>query len=340
MDARLGAHVGALGGLALLALVATAPSAHAARTGRLPHDVVPVRESVLLELDPSERDYRGRVSIEIDVAAPTDSFQLNVRGQAIEQVTLRAATGLRRVAFRPAARERLTLQPVLQLPAGRYTLDIHFTQSFNERAAGLYRMETGGESYCFTQFESIDAREAFPCWDEPEFKIPWQLTLIVPASHVAIANTPVESESVEPDGRRRVVFRESPPLPSYLVAIATGPLETVPIPGLSVPGRIVTVKGQRTRTAEAVRQTPKLLASLERYFGRPYPYEKLDLLAVPEFWAGAMENAGAITFADRVLLLDGTGSPPQRRSLAGTLAHELSHMWFGDLVTMEWWDDL
>ena len=132
-----------------------------------------------------------------------------------------------------------------------------------------------------------------------------------------------------------------PPMPSYIVTIAVGPFEYVPIPGLSVPGRIITPKGQTAMAAEAVRLAPPLLSRLEEYFGIPYPYAKLDQIAVPEYVYGAMENAGLITYTDRLLLMD----PEQpsfsaRRRLANVMAHEMAHMWFGDLVTMQWWDDL
>src|SRR5439155_17675029 len=189
-------------------------------------------------------------------------------------------------------------------------------------------------------FEATEARCAFPCWDEPEFKIPFQVTLVVPEAHLAIGNTPVETDTVA-DGQRTVVFERTPPLPAYLLAIATGPLETVPIEGMRVPGRIVTIKGASGVAREAARVTPPLVAALEKYFGLPYPYRKLDLLAVPEFWPGAMENAGAIAFADRILLIDPrAASAGQKRTLVAVDAHELAHMWFGDLVTMKWWDDL
>src|SRR5437879_1269462 len=187
---------------------------------------------------------------------------------------------------------------------------------------------------------AVDARQAFPCWDEPEFKIPWTLTLTVPKDQLVIANTPETSRS-EKAGMAEVSFKTSPPMPAYLVAFAVGPFEATPITGLSVPGRVITVKGQKDLTGEAVRMTPPILAALERYFGRPYPYEKLDLLSVPEYNFGAMENPGAITFAERLLLLDPKStSDAQRRLLAAVTAHEISHMWFGDLVTMKWWDDL
>ncbi|HYQ96594.1 MAG TPA: M1 family metallopeptidase, partial [Candidatus Eisenbacteria bacterium] len=195
-------------------------------------------------------------------------------------------------------------------------------------------------SYCFTQFEADDARKSFPCWDEPSFKIPYQLTLTIPRAHRAVANTPI-ARTVPGKTTKIVVFRKTKPLPSYLLAIATGPLEFVPITGMSVPGNVVTARGSAALAATAARMAPPILSALERYFGRPYPYEKLDVIAVPEFWPGAMENAGAVTFRDDVLLVEPkTVSVSQLSTLSVFMAHEFAHMWFGDLVTMEWWDDL
>ena len=150
----------------------------------------------------------------------------------------------------------------------------------------------------------------------------------------------MESETTQ-DGFKTVVFHQTRPLPTYLLAIAAGPLESVPITGLSVPGRVYTIKGQSRMAATAVETTPPILAALEKFFGRSYPYAKLDLIAVPEFWPGAMENAGAVTYRDRFLLIDPeTASVGEKAFLVYVTAHELSHMWFGDLVTMAWWDDL
>ena len=192
----------------------------------------------------------------------------------------------------------------------------------------------------FTQFEDIDAREAFPCWDEPEFKIPWQLTLHVPKDLVAVSNTPIEHHE-RTDGWQTVKFSESPPMPSYLVALAVGPMDYVPIEGMSVPGGIYTPKGQSHLTALAIDATPGILRRLEEYFDEPYPYKKLDFIAIPEYWFGAMENPGAVTFLDNLLLLDSdSAGVGDRSTLVRVIAHELAHMWFGDLVTMRWWDDL
>jgi alanyl aminopeptidase len=154
------------------------------------------------------------------------------------------------------------------------------------------------------------------------------------------SNVPSAQESRTGD-LKTVAFGRTPPMPSYLVAFAVGPLEFVPVPGLPVPGRIVTPRGQSTLAVDAARLAPALLSRLEAYFGVPHPYPKLDLIAVPEFTYGAMENAGLVTFRDNLLLLN----PHQpafeaRRDLANVAAHEMAHMWFGNLVTIAWWDDL
>jgi alanyl aminopeptidase len=322
-------------------LAATAPRASAQTDpSRLGRDVVPTFESVRLTVDPARAEFTGAAHVELNVSRPASSFAFHADGPVLSVLKLRGPAG--DVGVRQAAGGRgvVRVQADRPIAPGNYTLDLEFKAPFDPHSVGLYRTQAGGDGYAFTQFEATDARRAFPCWDEPSFKIPYQLTLVVPAADLAVSNTPVESDTPG-GGTRTVVFKRTPPLPSYLLAMAVGPFDTVPIAGLSVPGRVVTVKGKSALAAEAARVAPPLLAALERYFGRPYPYEKLDLLAVPEYWPGAMENAGAITFADQILLIDPAGaSVAQRRLLIEVTAHEMAHMWFGDLVTMAWWDDL
>jgi cytosol alanyl aminopeptidase len=308
---------------------------------RLATDVVPVFEAIRLVADARKPDYSGTVRIELDVRKPAAGFSLHAKEMEIRRLALTGPTGAAVDATHAKAeRGRLDVTASAPLRPGRHVLEIDFANEYDTRATGLYKVVVKGESYLFTQLEADDARQAFPCWDEPAFKIPYQMTVVVPEAHVAVSNTPPTSDTVE-GGQRTVVFARTKPLPSYLLALATGPLDFVPIPGMSIPGRVVTVKGESALAAYAVQTTPPVLAALERYFGRPYPYEKLDLIAVPEFWPGAMENAGAVTFRDSILLLDARGaSAQQRRQLVEVNAHELAHMWFGDLVTMEWWDDL
>jgi alanyl aminopeptidase len=318
----------------------TARAAEELPKGRLGREVVPAAEAVSLTLDPTKPDYSGSVRVELVALKRTSHFSFFAQDLKLGRITLRNAAGA--LGFDTETKPGGMIEVTTRMPLapGNYHLEIAFSNAFNTKATSLYRLETGGQAYVFTQFESADARQAFPCWDEPLFKIPWTITLTVPEADMAVANTPIERESRK-HGLKTVLFKTTRALPSYLLAMAVGPLEAVPIPGLSIPGNVITVKGASGLAAEAVRVTPPILKALEFYFGRNYPYEKLDLIAVPEFWPGAMENPGAITFADRVLLVDPKGaSVAQRRFLAVVTAHELSHMWFGDLVTLEWWDDL
>ncbi len=323
----------ALFALAVLALAAARPAA-AREVPRLGDAAAPTAQAISLTLDPAKSDYRGAIRVDLDVRRATSEVRFHARGQELLEIALTDAAG----KVHPTTLGRQDDMAVLTAPEplapGRYRLALSFTQKYNERAVALYKADFQGTPYLFTQLEATEAREAFPCWDEPAFKIPWTLTLTVPAGQTAISNMPVASES-ENDGSRTVTFAASPPMPSYLVAIAVGPFELVPVPGTSMPTRIVTAKGQSALAAVAARETPAIVAALESYFGRPYPYSKLDLIAVPEFAYGAMENAGAITFADRILLADAARvDPAQLRALVNVTAHELAHMWFGDLVTM------
>jgi len=329
-----------------VALAAAAASMTAAEAGdshdpaRLSRDVVPTFEAIRLDLDAGKKGYAGSVTIDLKVESPTDSFRLHARDLTITRVALMRGGAVVPTTTGSGDIGLLAVRTSKPLARGACRLEIDFTKDFDVRANNVYRVETGGRSYVFSDFEPDDARRAFPCWDEPSFKIPWQITMTIPKDHRGFSNTLPEKETVVGE-KRTVVFHRTVPLSSYLIAIIAGPFETAPIPGLSVPGRIVATHGGAALATQAARETPAILAALERYFDRKYPYDKLDLIAVPEFSAGAMENAAAITFRDNALLLDPkTMNPAQRRRMIGTTAHEISHMWFGDLVTMAWWDDL
>lgn len=308
---------------------------------RLSRDVVPTHQDIVLRLDPDRPDYSGSVRIALDVRAPMPSFRLHAEGLVAEKVELVAGSHPLPVTFDVQEEgDFLVITADRELAPGGYELAIDFTNTYDTTAQSLYRMLREGDGYLFTQFESDDARGAFPCFDEPSFKCTFQITLEVPAHQTAVTNTPVRSEAEE-GTIRRVVFEPTPVMSSYLLAIAAGPMERVPIEGMSVPGAVYCPRGQSHLAAEAVRTTPPILAALEEYFGRPYPFAKIDLIAVPEFWPGAMENVGAVTYRDSILLLDSNAATvSQLRWLCEVTAHELAHQWFGNLVTMQWWDDL
>lgn len=326
--------------LAVVAAMLTLSVSLAFADARLGEQVVPVEQSITLKLDADSRDYSGSTVVVLNVQEPAQSFQFHALGLSFEKLELEQSGNLIPAKFDMGDWEVVTVTTTQPLAVGEAVLRISFTNSFDTTAISLYRMETEGQGYCYTQMEADDAREAFPCWDEPTFKIPYQMTISVPEGHIAVTNMPVVRETVD-QGWRTYDFKKSPPMPSYLIAIATGPLELTPISGMSISGNIVCVKGKSKLASEALRMCPPLLTAMEKYFGSPYPYDKLDLIAVPEFWPGGMENPGAITFAEGILLLDpATASVGQKRTLAAVASHEFAHMWFGDLVTMEWWDDL
>jgi len=309
---------------------------------RLGTSVVPVFQFLELDVDPAQATYSGATRITIEVNARVPNIRLNAQDVEIDRALLvlgEAETPLRIATPEPGV---LQLEAGRPIDPGKYDLSIEFRNEFNTQAVALYRVEQEGDAYAFTQFEAVEARKTFPCWDEPSFKIPFQLALTVPRDLEALANTfPERTDEIADGERKRVLFHATKKLPSYLVAMAVGPLERVEVPGLGIPGAIYTPKGRTRLAALAAEVTPRVLGALEEYFGTPYPFEKLDQVAVPEFWAGAMENAGLITYRDEILLLDSQHAPePARRHMTEVITHEIAHQWFGNLVTMEWWDDL
>jgi len=311
----------------------------AAASERLHDHVRPTFQSVRLRLDPGAETYLGWVRVNLAVEESADEFSFHASGQKLRWLELRDETGPIGFRYEQEPDGRTIVVPESPLEPGIYTLSLEFTQDYNTRAVGLYKTEAQGEPYLFTQFQATDARKAFPCWDEPGFKFPYQLVIDHPVGLKAVSNTPIEAET-ERDGWRTVVFQRTRPMPSYLLALAVGDLREVPMRGLSVPGSIYTLPGHEALAATAASMTPDILKALELYFGQDYPYDKLDFIAVPEFWPGAMENPGAVFFKDSLLLADGSASTRELADLARVTAHELAHMWFGDMVTMSWWDDL
>lgn len=325
--------------IAILVHAAVPALAEPSYSTRLDRSVVPLFEAIRLKIDTREPEYSGSARIDLRVQGKTDRFRVHAKGLRLHRLELYGPRG--RIPTSSEARAGfIEVRAPRQLMRGTgYALEIDFARPFATGAAGLYRVDRAAVAYTFTAFEPAAARQAWPCFDEPSFKIPFQITVEVPEGVEAVSNAPIESERVEA-GIKTVRFRSTPPIPSYLVTLATGPFEFVPIVGLSVPGRIVTTKGQASLMAGPLSMTPRILAALERYFDSRCPYEKLDLLAVPDS-PGAMESPGAVTLSEETTLLS-TAARRQdlRRNLERVIAHELAHMWFGDLVTINWWDDL
>jgi alanyl aminopeptidase len=332
-----------LGGFLVLSS-AVAAAASPPPTLRLPTDVAPTRYALELTLDPAKDDFSGIVTIRLLVRRPTSVVWLNAYRLKVTSATVDQGGARRPARVVPGGEHFVGLALDEPLALGEARLIAAYTGEVNQKAgAGIFLSRRGEDRYLFTQFEPIDARAAFPCFDEPGYKVPWRLTLRVPAGQTAVSNTPVQNESVDRE-TKRVVFHESPPLPSYLVAFAVGPLEVVDggtACRRKVPVRIVVPRGEAPRARYAAEVTAEILTRLEDYFDIPYPYDKADQIAVPLSFGGAMENPGLVTYDSELILAppQGEDTPQRRRGYASVAAHELAHQWFGDLVTMAWWND-
>jgi alanyl aminopeptidase len=319
-------------------------------SGRLPSGIMPTHYDLHLDIDPRLDRFSGRVNIDIELSDKTRLIWLHGLDITVETAAAKLADGqtipLQWQQTTGTGVAKLTAET--DLPPGPASLHLNYSAPFNTNLDGLYTVNKGNDAYAFTQFQATSARMAFPSFDEPAYKVPFDISLSIPEQFVAVSNSPQIDESTTAPGIKTLRFATTKPLPTYLIAFAVGPLEIVewdPIPAnnlrqQSVPLRGVTTAGKGQEIRFALAKTAEILAKLEEYFDTPYPYAKLDIIAVPDFSAGAMENAGAITYREQMILLDETAPIRQKRSFFVTHAHELSHQWFGNLVTPLWWDDI
>ena len=320
------------------------------RTVTLPRNVKPVSYRLTLEPDLETFTFKGEETIEVEVAEATSSVTLNAIDLDIQTCRITSGNGdpmTPRATTLDETTETATFEFEGEIPAGRARLDLEFTGELNDRLRGFYRSRytdvDGNERYlATTQFEATDARRSFPCWDEPSTKATFDVTLVVPAELEAVSNMPIASEMGARPGVKSVRFEETPVMSTYLLAFVVGDLASVEQEadgGTLV--RVWATRGKEEQCRFALETSVALLAYFNDYFDIPYPLPKLDHLAIPDFAAGAMENWGAITYREIALLVDpDNSSVAARQRVAAIISHEMAHMWFGDLVTMEWWDDL
>ena len=330
---------------ALAIFPCAALASEAPPTLRLPDTVAPTSYAVRLTLDPSKESFSGSIAIRVNVRRPVQTIWLNATQIRIEKALLTAGGKELAAKAIPGGEDFAGLEFSSPVPAGNAEIKIDYTGTVRQQdSSGVFRMQDNGNNYLFTQFESTDARAAFPCFDEPSYKVPWQLTLSVPSLYAAISNTPVEKKETQ-GGRTVYSFKETKPLPSYLVAFGVGEFDFVDAGTAGknrVPVRIVTPKGHAEEAKYAAEVTATILTKLEDYFGIPYPYEKSDNVAIPVTYGfGAMENAGMVTYEQTLILAKPDQDTTKRqREYASVAAHELAHQWFGDLVTTAWWNDI
>ncbi len=351
--ARARAAIWALAGLAgLLAGGALAQSRGETTSGTafvdrvvLPDDVAPRRYDIEIRPDAAHLSFRGSVQIRIEVTRPASRLKLNARDLTIDGVGLDGGRAAPKVAL-DAERQELTLRFGAPLPAGEHTLSIDYHGRIYQQAAGLFALDyetpTGKRRALYTQFEAGDARRFVPCWDQPDRKAVFVLSAVVPSDLTAVSNTPIASSAALPKGLKRVRFARSPRMSSYLLFFALGDFERSHrrIGGVDVG---VIVKRGDLGTAEfALDAATHILPYYNDYFGARYPLAKLDLIAAPAGHSfGAMENWGAILFTEHDMLFDPrVSTESDRQYVYETVAHEMAHQWFGNLVTMAWWDDL
>jgi cytosol alanyl aminopeptidase len=312
-------------------------------TLRLPAGPQPTRYAVSLTVIPGEAKASGEITIDVELDRPHAVIWLNADALTVAQASVDDAATKVGVLSGHEQVVGLTFDPPLASGKHRLTLAFAAEQSRNS-TRGIFALQDGGSWYAMTQFEPLSARRAFPCFDEPGFKVPWQLTLRVPRELVAISNTPIVSDTNVADGLKEIRFAETRPLPSYLVAFAVGPWQPIDLGGVGMnptPMRIVVPRGRTDEAGFVASAYPQIFARLERWFGLAYPYAKLDQVAIPLTVGFAMENVGMITYgAPTILAKPDAATPRFRRGAASVGAHEMAHQWFGNLVTTAWWNDI
>ena len=331
--------------LVIASWACTGPSNAGVPALRLPTSVVPLAYQASLALDPAKPDFTGDLFIDVDVKSPVSEIWLNGHHLNLQSAVLTSGGREQAATTGTGGDDFVSLSFARPLRVGKARLHILYGGHVNDGGStGIFHSSEGGDDYLFTQFESTDAREAFPCFDEPAFKTPWQLTLRIPQGLTAVSNTPVASRR-EAGMQQVIVFEKTRPLPSYLVAFGVGPFDIVDAGTVGqggAPVRIIAPRGKADEARFAAQVSAPIIGRLQEYFGVPYPYPKADQLAIPlTFGFGAMENPGLVTYAQTLILARPESDTIRRqRQYVVVAAHELGHQWFGDYVTTAWWDDI
>jgi aminopeptidase N len=317
----------------------------AATPGKLPKAVVPIHYSLDLQPDLDKLTIAGAEVVDIEVAEPTDRIVLNAVNMSVDAAAIEGDVGPTSQIVPDTAAETVTLIFPRAVAAGRHQLRVGFTAHINRFGRGLFVVDyptgQGRARMISSHLEPADARRIFPSWDEPAFKASFDLTVTVPEKFLAVSNMPIAREQPSGAGRKRVTFERTPRMSSYLFVLTAGELERLSGDADGVAVNVVTTLGKSAKGRYALDEAIGLLKYFNDYFGVKYPLPKLDLIAVPGGFGGAMENWGGITFFESRLLFDLATSPRDaRRGIFSILAHEMAHQWFGNLVTMGWWDNL
>jgi len=311
---------------------------------RLSANVIPSHYSLSFAPDLKAATFTGSELIDVNIKEPTNAITLNAIELKFESVEITVRGGVAQagsVSLDPE-KQQATITFPNTISAGDATLKIQFTGILNNELRGFYLSKTAHRNYAITQFESTDARRAFPCFDEPAFKATYDISLTIDAGDTAISNSAIASDTPGPDpGKHTLVFGTTPKMSTYLVAFVVGDFQCSSGEQDGVALRVCATPDKVQLTPFALDVAKFALHYYDHYFGIHYPLKKLDLIGIPDFEAGAMENFGAITFRETDLLLDPkTSSSRGQRNATLAIVHEIAHQWFGDLVTMQWWDNI
>ena len=325
---------------------AAMPSDPAAPKGKLSDAAAPVAYRLDFTILPDQPRFSGHDEIDIKVKAATKSLYLHGRDLNVSKAVARVGGKTIAATWTQVDKTGVVrLDFAEPLPAGAATLAFDYDGAFGSDASGLYRIKVGDIWYSWTQFESIDARAAYPGFDEPGFKTPFTISITTTPGYKTASNAP-EASVTKAGTLEKHQFAATRPLPTYLVALITGPFlnQTGAVPptpqrSTPLPLGVFATQAQAGKLDYVMAESPRIVSLLETYFGEPFPFPKLDQIASPVM-PGAMENAGADTYGDGIILLDKGAPTGQRQGFGMVVAHELSHQWFGDLVSPAWWDDI
>ncbi len=310
---------------------------------RLPSTARPIHYDLSVTPDLQRATFGGSERIEIDLKSATRAVTLNASEIEFDRVTIASGARTQRASVTLVkAREQATFTVPEQIPAGRAEVEISYRGILNDQLRGLYLSKANNRRYAVTQLEATDARRMFPCFDEPAYKATFTLSATIDEGDHAISNGAVTADTPGPGpGKHTVKFDTTPVMSTYLVALVVGDFVCEAGSADGIPIRICATPDKQGQTALALEAAAEILRYYDRYYAVKYPFKKLDVVAVPDFSAGAMENTAAIFYRETYLLADArTASVPVRKDIARVLAHEMAHQWFGDLVTMKWWDDI
>ena len=314
--------------------------------GKLPKHVVPAEYAVRITPDVKKLTFTGSETIKLDVRKPVREIVLNAAEIEVASAVVDGKSIPQRDIKLDRKEETLTIAIGSELPAGAHTLALTFSGKINQRGMGLYYAPyqehgTGAKKVMLgTQFEATDARRMFPCWDEPIFRARFQLTAVVPENWTAVSNMPIERETKTAAGKE-LHFAPTPSMASYLNVLCAGELDAIEKRSGGVLHRVFATRGKAGMGRYALDSSVQVTEYFNDYFGTPYPLPKLDEIAVPGGFGGAMENWGGITYFESRLLFDPERSSAEtRQNIYEVIAHEIAHQWFGNLVTMAWWDNL